>query len=134
MDSQSQHSDLNGTTEPDHTTHAHQLKAKNLLRLSEGQKVYADSLVLQNLEFLGRGGNGCVFRMMVREGLYKGLIVAVKFLEADDGNRVERFRKEIEILQSLSHPHIVSTYGTGTLTQNKANFPFYVLDSVVTSC
>jgi eukaryotic-like serine/threonine-protein kinase len=99
------------------------------VRLFDGQRIRTDSMTLQNLEFLGRGGNGCVFRMIVREGPFKGLIVAVKFLEAvTDVERVARFEKEIEILKELNHPHIVSTYGTGALSQGGSSYPFYIME------
>ena len=62
--------------------------------LHEKQRIFTDENVeLINLEFLGRSGNGAVHRMIVRIGALRGLIVAVKFLEAiDDQQRVSRFK------------------------------------------
>jgi serine/threonine protein kinase len=113
----------------DNSGKQHAPKVKNQVRLYDGQRIRTGDMNLQNLEFLGRGGNGGVFRMIVREGSFKGLIVAVKFLEAvNDKDRVQRFEQEINILKTLNHPHIVSTYGTGKLDQGGAAFPFYIME------
>ena len=103
---------------------------KTVVKLFENQKITSSTGVnLINLEYLGRGGNGAVHRMMVKDGELRGLIVAVKFLEAvEDKARVERFSREIETLQSLRHPNIVTIYDTGNHKSRGENLPFYVME------
>ncbi len=99
------------------------------LKLPENLRVMTSgSQVLSNLEKLGSGGNGSVYRMIVKEGKFRGLIVAVKFLEAiSDQERIARFKQEIAILKDLIHPHIVSIYDTGIFRENPS-YPFYVME------
>lgn len=98
-------------------------------RLQEGQRVKSESLGLQNLEWLGRGGNGTVFRMIVTEGSLKGLIVAVKFLEKiQDHERKERFRKEIETARRIDHPHVIKIRDLGNFRARNLEIPFFVME------
>jgi len=67
------------------------------------------------LEPLGVGTVGTVFRA---ESPDINGPVAIKLLHptiADDPNIVDRFQREITIMQRLSHPHIVANYGGGLM-------------------
>src|SRR6266852_3649682 len=94
--------------------------------LRPGQTVTADTLTLENLEMLGRGGNGTVFRMIIKSGALKGLIVAVKFLEVlEDQERVDRFDQEIKILHEASHPHVIKVLDRGKfLRRDQSPIPY----------
>ena len=99
------------------------------LQLNPGQRIYAEESVLTNLQHMGQGGNGRVFRMMITEGKLRGLSVAVKFLEVvNDDERVERFEQEIELLQELDHPHVIEIYETGTYNVGRVELPFFVME------
>jgi serine/threonine-protein kinase len=99
------------------------------LQLQPGQTIWAKDLTLENLEWLGRGGNGSVFRMVVASGKLKGLIVAVKFLEVlGDRQRVDRFNQEIAILQDADHPHIIEVLSTGEFAIPPRALPFFVME------
>ncbi len=99
------------------------------LRLQPGQTVRAHKLILENLEWLGRGGNGSVYRMIITSGHLRGLIVAVKFLEILEAeDRIQRFEKEIELLQGADHPHIIEVLDTGGYSAYGRQFPFFVME------
>lgn len=99
------------------------------IKLKPGQFVTAKKLSLDNLEFLGSGGNGSVFRMLIRDGELRGLIVAVKFLETvDDEERVKRFGQEIQVLQQVDHPHIIKVLDTGEYRTVGRAIPFFVME------
>lgn len=99
------------------------------LRLQPRQTVRARGLTLENLEWLGRGGNGSVFRMIVTSGHLKGLIVAVKVLEVlEDADRVERFKQEIEVLEKSDHPHIIEVLDRGEYATQGRVLPFFVME------
>lgn len=99
-------------------------KTREALYLRPGQNLFSKELQLQNLEFLGKGGTGSVFRMMITAGKLSGLIVAVKFLETiQDEKRVERFKEEVKILQSIDHPHVIKFLDLGVFgTRQPINF------------
>lgn len=60
-------------------------------------------------EQVGRGGMGVVYRARC---LKDGRVVAVKLLPNDiEPNYRKRFEREMEVLRSLRHPHIVQYYG-----------------------
>jgi len=61
---------------------------------------------------IGRGGMATVF--LAREHRPPRL-VAIKVLNPDFGQRIgdQRFTREIEIISSLSHPHIIPIFATG---------------------
>jgi len=100
------------------------------VKLRPGQRLHADSLELETLEFLGSGGNGSVFRMLITDGELRGLIVATKFLEViRDPERVERFAKEIKILKEVNHPHVIKVLDTGTWkVGDHHTVPFFVME------
>ena len=108
------------------SSNSHDSNQKTVIKLFDNQKITTTKSVdLINLEYLGRGGNGAVYRMMVKSGELRGLIVAVKFLEAiGDAVRVERFNREIQTLQNINHPNIVTIIDTGQFKQ----LPFYVME------
>ncbi|ORX81854.1 Pkinase-domain-containing protein [Anaeromyces robustus] len=59
---------------------------------------------------IGRGQFGCVYRAL---NLVTGQIVAIKRIKLEDQNKedIDSLMQEVELLQSLSHPCIVSYYG-----------------------
>ncbi|MDP9266267.1 MAG: serine/threonine protein kinase, partial [Chloroflexota bacterium] len=61
---------------------------------------------------VGRGGMATVF---LAHDLKHGREVALKFIHAQlaDGLATERFRREIALLASLQHPHILPLYDSG---------------------
>jgi serine/threonine-protein kinase len=99
------------------------------VRFSPGQRLKADSLALENLEFIGSGGNGSVFRMLISEGPLCGLIVAVKFLETiGQEERVKRFEQEVGILKDVNHPHVIKVLDIGRYTIAQRIIPFFVME------
>ena len=79
------------------------------------------------LRVLGRGGMGVVY-----EAEQKSLQrrVALKVLPptgAGDPERVERFRREIEVTARLQHPHIVPVFEHG----RAAGLPYYAMPLLV---
>jgi len=59
---------------------------------------------------IGRGQFGCVYRAL---NLVTGQIVAIKRIKLEEQNKedIDSLMQEVELLQSLSHPCIVSYYG-----------------------
>lgn len=99
------------------------------MKLNPGQFVTGQKLSLENLEFLGKGGNGSVFRMLIRDGELRGLIVAVKFLETlDNEERLKRFEQEIQVLQDVNHPHIIKVLDRGQYRIGSRLIPFFVME------
>lgn len=99
------------------------------VKLPAGKRIRAESLNLENLEFLGSGGNGSVFRMLITEGELRGLIVAVKFLEAvGDEERVKRFEQEIKVLREVNHPHVIKVLDIGRYNSGQHVIPFFVME------
>lgn len=77
-------------------------------------------------ERLGAGGMGVVYRATYSEN---GKQVALKLLPEsvnEDNQLVARFKRELEILKKLRHPHIVLCYGGGRL----GNQRFYAMEIV----
>jgi len=111
---------------------SHEEHERLSINLKPGQLVKAETLALENLEFLGSGGNGSVFRMLIREGELRGLIVAVKFLETvEDEERVKRFDQEVKVLQQVNHPHIIKVLDTGKYSvrrERSHSIPFFVME------
>jgi serine/threonine protein kinase len=64
-------------------------------------------------EIIGGGGMGVVYRTSQRN---LSRAIALKLLKLDESegkHRVQRFKREIEIVSQLSHPNIVRVYDTG---------------------
>lgn len=56
-------------------------------------------------------------------------MVAVKFLETiKDGKRVERFEKEVEILRSINHPHVIKILDLGEFGRQSDPIRFFVME------
>jgi serine/threonine protein kinase len=66
------------------------------------------------LDCIGSGGMGAVFTALHRE---LGRIVAIKIMSAEvvkDRRAVARFRREVQSVAALDHPHIVTAYDAGS--------------------
>ena len=66
------------------------------------------------LDCIGTGGMGAVFKAVHCE---LGRVVAIKMLSAEvmkNRQAVARFRKEIQAVAALDHPHIVAAYDAGS--------------------
>lgn len=59
---------------------------------------------------LGTGGNGCVWSI---QDLSDGQTFAIKFLNSDSKEKVERFRREILFCRQNSHKNIVKVLAQG---------------------
>ena len=76
---------------------------------------------------LGRGGGGAVYAARHSQ---TGARVAIKVLRPDMAAfpvMIARFSREIEALQRLAHPNIVSLLGYGEITKGR---PYYVMELV----
>lgn len=62
-----------------------------------------------------KGGFGAVYRCTSE----KGGNYAIKFLENTDDESIERFRKEIRLLKTLSHPNIIKIFGSNVDGERK---------------
>ncbi len=76
-------------------------------------------------KLLGKGGMGTVWLARVREGQLEGRDVVVK-LPNEDSVSIDKLNFEINILQSISHPHIISFMDSGFY----GNLPFLVEEYV----
>lgn len=73
-------------------------------------------------EHIGQGGNGHVYR--VNDG---SRVFAAKVLDCDlrdDGEKVKRFKYEIDGLKGIEHPNVVPVVGMG---ETAAGLPFYIM-------
>ncbi|MBI2859437.1 MAG: protein kinase [Chloroflexi bacterium] len=89
-----------------------------------GQKV--DDYILELS--LGGGQDGEVWRASKKS---LGKCFAVKFLNSiDDADKLQRFDKEIQILASLNHPHIVNIFDKGEAWNPTTGglVPYYVME------
>ncbi|GAX81906.1 hypothetical protein CEUSTIGMA_g9334.t1 [Chlamydomonas eustigma] len=66
---------------------------------------------LTNLSLLGKGGYGMVYKAR-----WHGSLVAVKFVVSESAEQLEESVKDAAICKSLSHPHIIHTYGHGGMS------------------
>jgi serine/threonine-protein kinase len=80
------------------------------MNLDEVRAAFADAYAID--QELGRGGMACVFRARRRQD---DATVAVKVIrpEISIGIGYQRFRREIELLMRLEHPHILPLLETG---------------------
>lgn len=67
------------------------------------------------LESLGEGGSSIVRKVSCRRD---GKICAVKSCKSNDESSTKYIKKELKILQSLSHPNIIKPYGIFESTSN----------------
>lgn len=74
-------------------------------------------------EPIGQGGQGQVWKVRHLREKHCGA-KALKICTSTDTKARERFAREIEILQSLSHPHIVAVFDHGAYE----GAPFFVMD------
>lgn len=75
---------------------------------------------------IGRGGMGVIYRAY---DLTKNREVAFKVINPETSNSLslEQFKREMEILSRLQHPHIVSIFETGLVNENPS-LPFFVME------
>jgi len=78
------------------------------------------------LQLIGRGGMAAVYRVEDQEGRNFALKLLPREL-ASNPVLVRRFGSEIEILQSLTHPHLVTIHGTG---RTQSGLPYYFMDEM----
>lgn len=84
----------------------------NFLKL-QSQNMATDEGDLFELEnWINRGGNAAVFRCKERTS---GDDYAVKFLLRTGSRHLERFRREIRLLQLIDGDHIIKYQGSGTI-------------------
>lgn len=69
------------------------------------------------LESLGEGGSSIVRKVSCRRD---GKVCAVKSCKSNDDSSTKYIKKELKILQSLSHPNIIKPYGIFESTSNVA--------------
>lgn len=63
------------------------------------------------IDLVGRGGNGAVYKALERE---LDRIVAIKLLmDPSNQTQLNRFRREVQALSRLDHPHIMKCYRAG---------------------
>ena len=93
-----------------------------VLVASDGTKFELGSMI-----YGGEGGNGLVFRATRRGGM--GVKCAIKILRRLDGQRIDRFHNEVEVLKQLNHEHICGYYGHGEIkTQKGEPAPWVAVD------
>lgn len=82
----------------------------------------------QVIKELGRGGNGVA---LLCHGPEKKSVVAKVYIPPDsrdlDDKALERFENEIALTQKLTHPNIIRSLGSGTLTVGAYRLPFYLM-------
>lgn len=83
------------------------------------------------MQELGLGGNSAVYLVEAMAGPYRGVLFALKvFHRITDGERLERFKTEINFLKSCSHPSILRVFDSGEHSAKVKNewkvFPFVV--------
>jgi serine/threonine-protein kinase len=83
---------------------------------------------------LGRGGMGVVYDVTDTEtGAQLALkMIAVRFLQLEDGRAASRFAHEIRVLERLDHPGIVKLYEYGLAeTPDGEHLAFFVMERLV---
>jgi serine/threonine protein kinase len=85
-------------------------------------------------EELGRGGNGVA--LLCRDEA-DGELVAKVYVPPDkrdlDDQALARFHNEIKLCESLNHPHVVRSLGSGTVKIGAYALPFYVMPPAATT-
>lgn len=76
-------------------------------------------------ELLGRGGCGSIYRATHRSLRLDAAIKVLHAALATSPKMVERFVREVSVVNLLRHPHIVSIYELGTLDDGR---PFYAME------
>jgi len=100
------------------------------LNFRRDQVVVGNTTRLRQIEYVGSGKNGTVQRMLIVEGQLKGVMTAVKFLHnLEDDDTKTRFRREVKILKSVKHPHVISILDEGEFKDVRGRvYPFYVME------
>lgn len=100
------------------------------LNFRHGQIVVGNATRLLQIEHVGSGKNGTVQRMLITDGQLKGVMTAVKFLHnLEDDDTKTRFHREVQILKSVKHPHVISILDEGEFKDIKGRiYPFYVME------
>lgn len=77
-------------------------------------------------EEIGRGGMGIVYRA---QDLQVQRVVALKIINLNTANDLSlgQFKREMDILSKLDHPHIVSFFDAGFVS-NDESVPFFVME------
>ena len=82
--------------------------------LSHGQRFRVGNRV-DDYEITGLLGVGAMSEVWCARNLSDGSMAAIKILNSDGPENLQRFQREQQLLTKLSHPGIVRCYGTGTL-------------------
>lgn len=84
----------------------------------------------QVIKFLGSGGNGSTYLVTCTTGMNKGNVFALKVLHnISSEDRVNKFLREIEWMQSTHYPSILQQYDTGEWN----GYPFVVMEHMPTT-
>lgn len=123
-----------GLALPDsHEVEARAVDSRERNANGSGRKPLADSIPIvqgyQDLQRLGRGGMGTVYRACRRDRVFAGKIFAIKVMHAHrvSARSKRRFDTERRLLADLDHPSIVRLYDGGELGDGR---PFLVMDYI----
>ena len=85
------------------------------------------------LQLLGSGGNSVVYLALALNGLFRGVLFALKlFTRLSEKERLDKFQQEAEFLRKCDHPTIMRVYDDGVYEVGKGEhtrrFPFVVAE------
>jgi serine/threonine-protein kinase len=83
------------------------------------------------LGLLARGGCGAVYDARHRTLGTRGAVKVLKALYSAEAKMVNRFLQEIDLVNRLRHPNIVSVHEVGVLTDAARPRPFFVMEVLV---
>jgi serine/threonine-protein kinase len=83
------------------------------------------------LGLLARGGCGAVYDARHRTRGTRGAVKVLKALYSAEAKMVNRFLLEIDLVNRLRHPNIVSVHEVGVLTDAARPRPFFVMEVLV---
>jgi serine/threonine protein kinase len=91
------------------------------------KSIQTKSAWYQNLQFLGKGGNGVTLFTLCTAGEHRGEHFALKiFYKISSDRRRERFLEEVKFLKKQSHHSILGHVDDGFLYPEYNNYPFVV--------
>lgn len=82
----------------------------------------------QNIQFLGKGGNGVTFLTVCTTGPFRGNHFALKvFYKLSAKDRRQRFLEEVRFLKKTYHPCIIKHFDEGIFGPDDDGYPFVVM-------